>query len=64
MVRQLWTFSNGRTLNHGTVCIDKNGYVNGEFPIEDFGDYLLTSDRLSPANALAKWLTLVEGEQS
>jgi hypothetical protein len=55
----LWTFNGGHIKNHGLVDIDENGFVGGEFPIEDFGDYLLTIDRLSPENAYDRYCKLI-----
>jgi hypothetical protein len=61
MKKHLWTFNN-RTRNHGRVKISKDGFV-GETPIEDFGNYLLTDDHLSPENAFELFLKLTNKEE-
>ena len=60
MKKYLYTFPRANVKSHGIVEIDKNGWVDGEFPIEDFGDYLLTDTELSPDEAFEKWLSFIE----
>lgn len=60
---ELWTFNGGHVKYHGRVGLDDRRFVDGETPIEDFGDFLLTHDRLSPDNAFARFLALTAAQE-
>ena len=60
MKKYLYTFPRANAKSHGKVEIDIRGCVNGETPLEDFGDYLLTDTEITPEAAFEKWLSYID----
>jgi len=56
----LFTFAHGEVRKSQVDFDPKTSYVDGEYPIDDYGDYYLSFDDLTIEQAELNWLRYLE----